>query len=116
MDKEEASLVSERVTAFNTIIAQSVEDLNLSERVAIVDISSELNTFYAGGVFVDGVLLTPAFAPPFGAFSEDGVHPNTRGYAYIANLFIDAINQKFDANVLKVQVSTYPGTALPLYY
>ncbi|MFM7851876.1 MAG: hypothetical protein ACKO96_08155, partial [Flammeovirgaceae bacterium] len=62
----------------------------------------------------DGVSITPSFAPPTGAFSEDGVHPNSRGYAFMANIFIDAINAKFGATIPKAKLSDYKGTALPV--
>jgi hypothetical protein len=58
--------------------------------------------------------MEPSFLPPYGAFSEDGVHPNSRGYAYLANIIIDAINTTFSANVPKASLADYKGTALPV--
>jgi hypothetical protein len=60
------------------------------------------------------VTITPSFVPPTGAFSEDGVHPNSRGYAFMANIFIQAINTKFSANVPLADISKYKGTGLPV--
>jgi hypothetical protein len=41
-------------------------------------------------------------------FSLDGVHPTQRGYAVIANLIIDVINDGFGATIPKVDPSSYP--------
>jgi hypothetical protein len=63
----------------------------------------------------DNVTIMPSFAPPFGAFSEDGIHPNSRGYAYMANAFIDVINHKFSGTVVpKASLADYSGVGLPL--
>lgn len=42
-----------------------------------------------------------------GAFSLDGVHPSPRGYALIANAFIDAINAKYSSTFKKVDLGNY---------
>ena len=64
-------------------------------------------------VLIDGLAVTSSLAPPTGVFSEDGVHPNARGYALVANTFIEAINEKFSANVPLASLADYPGTAVP---
>jgi lysophospholipase L1-like esterase len=46
-------------------------------------------------------------------FSEDGLHPNSRGYAFTANVIIDAINTAFSANIPKAKLSNFAGTGLP---
>lgn len=76
--------------------------------LAYVDASSTLRKLANGGITINGIQFTDEFVSG-GAFSLDGVHPNTRGYAIIANLFIDAINAKYAANVPKVDVSSYPA-------
>ena len=48
-----------------------------------------------------------------GAFSLDGVHPNGRGYALIANEFIKAINAKFGSTIPYVDVTAHPGIIFP---
>ena len=42
-----------------------------------------------------------------GAFSLDGVHPTATGYAVIANGFIDAINDQFDAGLQGVDPNEF---------
>jgi hypothetical protein len=43
-----------------------------------------------------------------GTFSLDGVHPSPRGYALIANKFIEAINAKYGSNLNGVNIGNYP--------
>lgn len=60
------------------------------------------------GIEVEGHLLRPDFAPN-GVFSTDGVHPNPRGHAIIANLIIDAMNASKGAAIPKVNVTALRG-------
>lgn len=109
----ETAAIRARVTAFNNIISATVGASN--NRIALADVNATLTTLatYKADV-VNGVTITPSFAPPTGGFSEDGVHPNSRGYAYLANVFINAINAKFGASVPAVNVSKYSATGLPI--
>ena len=47
-------------------------------------------------------------------WSTDGIHPNARGYALVANKFINAINEAFGASVPEASVGSYTGAALPV--
>jgi hypothetical protein len=86
-----------------------------SSQIAVADINAAFGSFVTNQFIVsDGVMITPTFTPPFGAFSEDGVHPNSRGYAYLANVIIASINAKFGANVPNASLSNYSGVGLPI--
>jgi lysophospholipase L1-like esterase len=81
----------------------------------VADVNAAFTSFVTSQVIVaNGVAISPTFTPPTGAFSEDGVHPNSRGYAYMANIFIDAINAKFGATVPHASLADYSGVGLPL--
>ncbi len=102
-----------RTAAFNTIIAEKVAASN--NRLALADVNAKFNALAAAKVeVVNGVAITPTLAPPTGGFSEDGIHPNSRGIAYAANVFIDAINTKFGASIPNVNLSKFGATALPI--
>ncbi len=58
------------------------------------------------GIEFEGSILAPDFSPN-GVYSTDGVHPNPRGHAVIANLLIDFINDKFSSNIPKVNSTTF---------
>jgi hypothetical protein len=109
----EIAEIQGRTNEFNTIIKAAAE--GSSGRIALADVNATFTSLYnaKAGVY-NGVTITPSFAPPTGAFSEDGVHPNSRGYAFMANIFIGAINQKFAANVPLVDISKFKGTGLPV--
>jgi lysophospholipase L1-like esterase len=109
----EITEIQGRTNDFNVIIKAAAD--GSSGRIALADVNAAFTALVTAraGVY-NGVTITPSFAPPTGAFSEDGVHPNSRGYAFMANIFIDAINTKFSAVIPKVDISKYKGTGLPV--
>jgi len=60
------------------------------------------------GIRVDGINLAPDFSPN-GIFSTDGIHPNPRGYAIIANLVIDALNASKGSTIPGINVLALRG-------
>jgi hypothetical protein len=63
---------------------------------------------------MNGVTITPNINPPTGIYSEDGVHPNTRGYAFLSRVFIQAINERFGSTIPLTNIAQYPATGLPI--
>lgn len=63
------------------------------------------------GITVDGVNLEPDFSPN-GVLSTDGVHPNPRGNAIIANEFIKVIEDKFGASLPSINVINLPSVTV----
>lgn len=104
--------VKGRTNAFNTIIANAVSTNNT--RLALVDAHTILTSIRATPILIGGIALTSSFEPPYGLFSADGVHPNGRGSAFMANKFLEAINTKFNANIPLVNPNDYPGNDLPV--
>lgn len=103
LDQTEVDLVTQRVTAYNNIIRQ--EAASRPNLLALVDIQLFLANLDA---------RYNTLAPPFGYFSLDGVHPNPRGQAAIANEFIKAINAKFNATLPPVNLANYRLNKLPV--
>jgi hypothetical protein len=58
------------------------------------------------GIVGNNFTLTSAYVYG-GAFSLDGIHPSPRGYALIANEFLNAINGKFGSNFKGVNLGNY---------
>lgn len=109
----ETTAILTRTAEFNASIASAVAASG--DRLALADVNKAYSDFVTAKVaLINGVTITPSFAPPTGAFSEDGLHPNARGNAFTANIFIDAINSKFGASVPKADLSKYAGTGLPI--
>ncbi|MCD9014354.1 SGNH/GDSL hydrolase family protein [Parachryseolinea silvisoli] len=112
LTKTEVEVVRARTTAFNNIIKTAAAQ---SSRIALADVNATFTGLVtAGAQSQNNVTITPNFAPPTGAFSEDGVHPNSRGYAYTANIFINAINAKFGSTIPLVNIGAHGGTPLPV--
>ncbi len=120
----EQQQIQSRTTAFNTIIATAVAQNG--DRLALFDINAgfpgnpntELGAFAdlfgvdgELGIRVQGTLLQPDFSPN-GVFSTDGIHPNARGNAILANEFIDVIEEAFGASIPEVDVLNLPSVQL----
>lgn len=108
----ELEIVVSRTDAFNQVISSFVS--SNSQRLVLVDINSIFEDFAENGTLVNGSALNATITPPFGAFSLDGVHPNGRGSAFVANKFIEAINAKFNASIPLSNPNNYSGNPLPV--
>ncbi len=109
---EIAAIESAR-TSFNATV-KTMADANTS-RLAFADVNKAFSDFVTAKAMVsNNITITPNINPPTGIYSEDGAHPNTRGYAFIANVFIGAINERFGSTVPLVNLSKYGATSLPL--
>ena len=102
---EEQQSVATAVAAYNQVIA----GLAAQYDVALVDANAYLNTFAeVGEPLADGSTATANFGTG-GGFSLDGVHPSPRGYALLANLFLEAIEAKYGATLPAVDPLAYKG-------
>lgn len=105
--------INEARAAFNASIAATVQAF--PNNLALADIDATMTGLVsAGATVLNGVTITPNINPPTGMYSEDGAHPNSRGYAFLSRTFIAAINAKFGATVPLTDVSLYAATALPI--
>ena len=84
----------------------SILSIATTNSLAFVDANAALNQVANGGITVNNYTLTSNYVTG-GAFSLDGVHPCPRGYALIANKFIEAINAKYGSNLKGVNVGKY---------
>ncbi|MGN7515143.1 MAG: G-D-S-L family lipolytic protein [Allomuricauda sp.] len=102
---EEQAIVETALNTFN----QTIAGLATSYDLAFVDANALLSNLNTNGVQLsDGSVVTAEFATG-GGFSLDGVHPAPRGYAIVANAFIDAINAKYNSNLPGVNPLDYTG-------
>jgi hypothetical protein len=109
----EIQAILTRTAEFNNVIKAAADNSN--NRIALADVNAVFAKLITDRLqIIDGVAVSPSFAPPTGVFSEDGVHPNNRGSAYLANVFIDAINAKFGATIPRANLSKFSGTLLPI--
>ena len=82
-----------------------------SANVGVIDMNALL-TALNEGVFMDGTEVDGSYIQG-GLFSLDGVHLTPRGYAIVANAYIDAINKKFSASIPPANISVYRSVVLP---
>ena len=108
----EQNEVQSRIDAFNQIIQSAVQSSDA--RLVLVDVKSFLNQVLQGGVRFNGQALTASIIPPNGGISVDGIHPNGRAHAFIANEFIEKINAKWGSNIPLINPNTVVGNDLPI--
>lgn len=98
----EITEIANATAAFNA----TIQAVAASKNLAFVNANVVLNQVATSGVNVNGFNLTGQLV--FGhAFSLDGVHPTARGYAFVANEFIKAINAKYGSNMPFVNIGNY---------
>lgn len=102
LSKNEISELKTATDTYNGIIqaAATANDLAFMDAKAVMD---ELSTT---GITVNNYTINSSFVSG-GAFSLDGFHPTPRGYALIANKFIQAINAKYGSNLKGVNLANY---------
>lgn len=109
----EIAAINAARASFNASVAATVAAF--PNNLALADIDAALTTLVTNKATVlNGVTITPNINPPTGMYSEDGVHPNSRGYAFLSRVFIESINAKFGATVPLTDVSLYSATGLPI--
>lgn len=94
---------------YNTAIRQLAIDYNLAfvdANRAMQELSSSSGITYFGNTYTTTYVSG-------GAFSLDAVHLTGKGYAVVANYFIDAINFKYGSTLPNVNPNNYPGVIIP---
>ncbi|WP_179021639.1 G-D-S-L family lipolytic protein [Winogradskyella forsetii] len=103
---EEQAEIAEATNQFNQVISA----VATANGFALLDANTLLDQLATTGMESNGLILTSSLVTG-GAFSLDGVHPNSRGYALIANEMLKEIDEtygtNFEASGNLVDVSTY---------
>lgn len=107
LDAAEIAKIQAGVIAFN----DKIKNLASVHGFAFVDMNQILKQIQQG-IWIDGVRYSATFVTG-GVFSLDGIHLSPRGNAIVANYFIEAINEKYNAQIPKVNVNNYPGITFP---
>lgn len=102
VSKNEVAEITAATDAYNITIEAAAEANNL----AFVDAKAVMNQLLNGGIRFGNYHMTAQYVTG-GAFSLDGIHPSPRGYALIANKFIEAINAKYGATLRSVDLGNY---------
>ncbi|HRX51579.1 MAG TPA: SGNH/GDSL hydrolase family protein [Candidatus Krumholzibacteria bacterium] len=103
----EAQLVANTVTSYNSAIAAAV---GARSNVFLYDANAELAALDPMTEAAHFLVLASAVGPQTAAattlFSLDGVHPNNRGYARVANGFLNAMNAQLGTDFPMVDLAT----------
>lgn len=99
---EEQAAVKNATQAFNATIAS----VAASKGLAFVDANAILKDVAETGVAFDSFTLKGDLVFG-GAFSLDGIHPTARGYAFVANAFLEAIEKAYNATLPRVKAADY---------
>ncbi|MNQ40405.1 GDSL-like Lipase/Acylhydrolase [compost metagenome] len=99
----EIAEIKKATDAYNVTIEAVAKEKGL----AFVDTRATMSQLANGGIRFGNFTMSSSFAIG-GAFSLDGVHPSARGYGLIANIFIDAINEKYGSTLRHVDLAQYP--------
>ena len=108
LDEQEITAITEAIAGYNQTIAGLADQFGL----ALVDVKSRMENAAEDGLRFDGVGYSVEFVSG-GLFSLDGVHLTGQGYAIVANDFIHAINETYNAEIPTVSVTSYSGIRFP---
>lgn len=103
LSKDEVLEVRTATDAYNT----TIESVATANGLAFVNAKAVMDQLASPTGLVFGSYTMTATYVTGGTFSLDGVHPSPRGYALIANKFIEAINAKFESTLRPVQSQNY---------
>ena len=108
----EKAKVANATAAYNSAIISIAASKNL----AVADMNAIMNQLVSGLRIEDGTIYTANYFSSATAnsvlFSLDGVHPNPRGYAVIANEIINVINEHYNANIPLHAAANFPGISI----
>lgn len=107
LTETEVNNINNAITSYNSTIQILATQYNL----AFVDVNSYF-TEVESGVIYDGESFSVEYVTG-GVFSLDGIHLTQKGYALIANKFIEAINNTYNSTIPVVSVTEYPGIQFP---
>lgn len=102
LSKNEVLELKTATDAYNV----KIKAVAAAKGLAFVDANALLSQIATTGFSANGFNVTSTYVTG-GGFSLDGVHPSPRGYALIANKFLEAINVKYGSNFKGVDLSNY---------
>lgn len=107
LDKDEIVIARNHLQQLNNEIYASAA----AHGYAMVDMYAFMDKLNKGMTY-DGVALSVKYIEG-GAYSLDGLHPNSRGNAMVANEFIRVINTTYGSTLRPVAIGNYSGIVFP---
>lgn len=94
LDSDELEAITTATDSYNATIGNVAAG---NDNIALVDLNAILSEVASTGINFDGFNLNADLVTG-GAVSLDGIHLNARGYAFMANKFLEAIDENFGSN------------------
>ncbi|MCE3280768.1 MAG: hypothetical protein K0S44_2959 [Bacteroidetes bacterium] len=107
LDSVEVFEIDQAIAGYNNVIVQKAAQYNF----ALADMYSFFTSVKAG-IKWDGVVFNQTFVSG-GFYSLDGYHPNQKGYALIANEFLEAISSKYKSVIPTINCVDCDGVKFP---
>ena len=107
LDETELASIRSATTNFNASLAS----IATANNIPMIDMNAKLLQIKSGMV-LGGMKFNTSFISG-GLFSLDGVHLTPRGYAIVANYFIDGINSYYKSTIPRVEISGFQGIVFP---
>jgi len=107
LDVDEAAAVENATLQYNA----SIKSLAAKYNYGVVDMYAFLASLQ-NSLNIDGVTFQRTFIQG-GTFGLDGIHPNARGYAIVANQIISVINSQYGSTLPMVDITKYKGVFFP---
>jgi lysophospholipase L1-like esterase len=119
LDADEQAVARRATTEFNNAIGAAVNRYSTDNKAILFDANAIVNRIRTQGYpfqgqstapngQVVGNVLTFAYISG-GFFSLDGIHPSSRGYGAVTNEMIQLINEKFGADIPRLNLIDIPG-------
>lgn len=109
----EQSIIKTATKEFNDIIWAAAR----SKKLAVADMNAIMRYLTSGIRLGDGQWYTADYFKGTAnmnkvLFSLDGIHPNPRGYAFVANEIVKVINEHYKARLPMLVPGNYPGVTI----
>ena len=102
LSKKEIEEVKIATDSYNT----TIQNAATANGLAFVDAKAIMGELSTVGITQNGYRMTATYVTG-NTFSLDGVHPSPKGYALIANKFLEAINTTYGSNFKGVNLGQY---------
>ncbi|MEM8963661.1 MAG: SGNH/GDSL hydrolase family protein [Acidobacteriota bacterium] len=102
LTSNEVAFLRDRVAAYNNIIRTIAGEAG----AAVAETGAILGEINAEGLDLGGITFTTEFLTG-GLFSYDGVHPTPLGYAISGDIFIEAINDHYGADIPLINLGPF---------
>ncbi|OWY22493.1 hypothetical protein C7N43_08805 [Sphingobacteriales bacterium UPWRP_1] len=107
LDRNEVQQCILTIKAYNRAIKTAAQNLN----VPVIDTDEYFNNLRAGTAF-NGIEVNTDFISG-GFFGLDGIHPHDRGYALLANFFIQKVDSIYSATIPQMNIDKFSGVVFP---